>query len=157
MGTELTREQFVEAYGFAYESSPWVAERAFEAAPFANLDELMAAMRTTVDEAEPERQIELLRAHPDLASRASMTPASSGEQASAGLDRLDPQTHARLTSLTADYRRRFGFPFVICVREHTVASILDRLTRRVANDAETERSIAIAEVHKIAALRLRDR
>ena len=137
MGAELTREQFVAAYGFAYESSPWVAERAFDGAPFATLDELLAAMRTAVDAAEPERQLELIRGHPDLASRTSMTPASTGEQASAGLDRLDPQTHARLTSLTAQYRRRFGFPFVICVREHTVASILDQLVRRVGNDPET--------------------
>ena len=145
-----------EIAGRIYESSPWVAEHAFRAGPFATADELLAAMRAVVDDAGPERQIALIRAHPNLATRASMTPASTGEQASAGLDRLDPETHARLTALTARYRERFGFPFVIRVREHTVPSILEQLERRLGNDADAERATAIAEIHKIAALRLRD-
>jgi OHCU decarboxylase len=162
MGESLTalndgsREDFVAAVGFAYESSPWIAERAWVAAPFADRDDLLAALRTVVDQAAPARQLELIRAHPDLATRVTLTPASTGEQASAGLDRLDPRTHARLTALNERYRERFGFPFVICVREHSVASIVAELERRLHHDRDAERATAIDEIHKIAALRLRD-
>jgi 2-oxo-4-hydroxy-4-carboxy-5-ureidoimidazoline decarboxylase len=157
----MTREEFVAQYGFAYESSPWVAERAYDLGPFDALENVLRALRETVDTATTEEQLALICAHPDLAGRAAqageLTPASTSEQASAGLDHLDPATHARLTSLTARYRKRFGFPFVVCVREHTVAGILDNAKGRISHDRPTEVRTAIAEIHKIAALRLLDR
>jgi OHCU decarboxylase len=156
-----SREAFVAAVGFAYESSPWVAERAYERRPFDDLAGVIAALRETVEAATEDEQLALICAHPDLAGRAAvageLTPASTSEQASAGLDRLDPATHARLTGFTARYRRRFGFPYVVCVREHTVESIVANAKSRISHDRPTELRTAIAEIHKIAALRLRDR
>lgn len=154
------RVAFVEAIGFAYERSPWVAEQAWAARPFAGRDDLLWALRTAVDGAGAERQLELIRAHPDLAGRAAvageLTAASTDEQASAGLDRLPAVVHARLLRLSASYRRRFGFPFVICVREHTVATIVEQLTRRLDEDPAVEHGAALTEIHKIAALRVGD-
>ncbi len=154
----MTREEFVAAYGFAYESSPWIAAETYDRGPH---DDVVAALRETVDRATPEQRLALIRAHPDLAGRAAvageLTAASTSEQASAGLDRLDPATHAKLTGLTARYAKRFGFPYVVCVRDHTIESIVADARDRIAHDREAELRRAIAEIHKIAALRLADR
>jgi OHCU decarboxylase len=102
--------------------------------------------------------VALIRAHPDLAGKAAiageLTPESTREQAAAGLDRLTPAQFERITGLTAAYRDRFGFPFVVCAREHTADSIIAAAADRVAADADTEERTAVAEIAKIARLRL---
>jgi urate oxidase len=157
---ELDRDRFVERVGFVFEHSDWIAASAWEARPFEDVDAMHAAMVGVVTAAHEERQVELIRAHPDLAGRAALagelTPASSSEQASAGLDRLSPETYARLKVATETYRQKFGFPFVVCVREHTVESIVESAERRVESQRDEEVRTALAEIAKIAALRLRD-
>ncbi|HEY1727304.1 MAG TPA: 2-oxo-4-hydroxy-4-carboxy-5-ureidoimidazoline decarboxylase [Candidatus Baltobacteraceae bacterium] len=152
------RTSFVAAVGFAFESSPWVAELAAEQRPFPDLDALSACMNAIVAESPFERRISLIAAHPDLAGRVAregrLTPASTSEQASAGLDRLSPEENARFDGLNASYRERFGFPFVICVRGQTKSSILDALEQRGRNDRNTEIATALGEIGKIARLRL---
>lgn len=154
------RATFVAAVGFAFEDSPWIAEAAWERRPFASPAELHAAMVAVVGEAPEERRVALIAAHPDLAGRVAregrLTAASRGEQAAAGLDRLTPEELARFDAANAAYRARFGFPFVICAREHDKSSILAALERRARNDRETEIRTALAEIAKIARLRLED-
>ena len=119
-----------------------------------------AAMVEVVEGADRERQVELIQAHPDLAGRAArageLTPASSREQASAGLDRLPPEAFERLRAATETYREKFGFPFVVCVGEHTVESIIEAAERRLGSERDDEVRTALAEIGKIAGLRLRD-
>jgi len=114
----------------------------------------------SVEHAPREARIGLIRAHPDLAGRAAiageLTPESMREQAAAGLDRLTPEQYARLTGLTAAYRERFGFPFVVCAREHTAGSVIAAAARRVAADPAEEERTAVSEIAKIARLRLAD-
>jgi urate oxidase/2-oxo-4-hydroxy-4-carboxy-5-ureidoimidazoline decarboxylase len=149
------RARFVERYGPAFESSPWVAEAAWEEGPFESVRDLHAAMVGAVHSAPPERQLELIRAHPELVgSELRLTPASAAEQADAGLDRLAPDQAARLERVTTAYREKFGFPFVVCVREHTPESIIANAERRLSSTAAEERRTALAEIAKIAALRL---
>jgi 2-oxo-4-hydroxy-4-carboxy-5-ureidoimidazoline decarboxylase len=154
------RATFVAAAGFAFEDSPWIAEAAWERRPFASLDELHAAMVAVVDVAPEDRRVALIAAHPDLAGRVAregrLTAASRGEQAAAGLDRLTPEELARFDAANAAYRARFGFPFVICAREHDKSSILAALEDRARNDRATEIRTALAEIAKIARLRLED-
>jgi OHCU decarboxylase len=154
----LDREAFVERYGGIFEGSPWVAEAAWERRPFGDPGELHAAMSAAVHAAPRDHQLALIRAHPDLAGRAAiageLTAHSSGEQAAAGLDRLTPEEHAAFTAANAAYRERFGFPFVICVREHTKESILAAAQERLHHDQEREIGAALAEIAKIAGLRL---
>jgi urate oxidase / 2-oxo-4-hydroxy-4-carboxy-5-ureidoimidazoline decarboxylase len=157
---ELDRDGFVERVGFAFEDSPWIAAGAWDARPFESVDQMHAAMVGVVADADRERQVELIRAHPDLAGRAALagelTPASSAEQASAGLDRLSPESHARLTTATEAYREKFGFPFVVCVREHTIDSLIEAAEARTGSDRDEEVRTALGEIAKIAALRLSD-
>ncbi len=159
--SRLDRSAFVATLGQVFEDSPWIAEAAWEQRPWTSLSELHATMVAAVDAAPAERRLALLRAHPDLAGRAALAgtlaPASAAEQAAAGLDRLDPVRYARLHALNANYRDRFGFPFVVCVREHTVDSILaDAAARVSAAPEEEEERRALEEVAKIARLRLED-
>lgn len=154
------RATFVAAVGFAFEDSPWIAAAAWERRPFASLDALHAALVAVVDHAPEERQVALVAAHPDLAGRVAregrLTAASRGEQVAAGLDRLDTAEIARFDAANAAYRARFGFPFVICAREHDTASILAALERRARSDRAAELATALGEIAKIARLRLED-
>jgi OHCU decarboxylase len=156
----LGREEFVSRLGSVFESSPWVAERAWGSRPFGSFSELHGAMVEAVDEASEERRMDLIRAHPDLAGRAAvageLTPESEGEQASAGLDRLTPEEYEAFTEMNADYRERFGFPMIVCVREHTKESILQNAASRLGNSREVEVEVALGEIAKIAHLRLRE-
>jgi urate oxidase / 2-oxo-4-hydroxy-4-carboxy-5-ureidoimidazoline decarboxylase len=150
----LDRDAFVDQVGFAFESSPWVAEAAWQERPFASVDELHAAMVRAVDHAPEERQLALISAHPELAGGDDLTPASAAEQASARLDRAAGH---ELQRVTAAYREKFGFPFVVCVREHSPESIVANAEARLDRSPEEERATALEEIAKIAALRLEDR
>jgi 2-oxo-4-hydroxy-4-carboxy-5-ureidoimidazoline decarboxylase len=156
----LDRDAFVACFGGVFEDSPWIARAAWERGPFASVGELHAAMVGVVDAAPPEARVALIRAHPELAGKAAiagtLTPESTREQAAAGLDRLTPEQHARILALTAGYRERFGFPFVVCAREHTADSIIAGAEARLAHDPDAEERTALAEIAKIAALRLDD-
>jgi 2-oxo-4-hydroxy-4-carboxy-5-ureidoimidazoline decarboxylase len=149
---------FVNALGFIFEDSPWVAARVWPLRPFANLAALHAAMCAVVAAAPADEQLALIRAHPDLVGRAArgatLSAASAGEQAGAGLDRLDPEEAAMFASLNAAYTARFGFPFVICVRENEKDAIVAGLRRRALNNRATEIATALGEIEKIARLRL---
>lgn len=156
----LEREEFVSLLGRAFEDSPWVAERAWDSRPFRDVDELHGAMVRVVKDAPKERRMALIRAHPDLAGKAAVSgelrPESEGEQASAGLDRLTPEEYGAFTRMNAAYREKFGFPMIVCVREHTKESILRNARSRLGNAGEEEVETALGEIAKIAHLRLQD-
>jgi 2-oxo-4-hydroxy-4-carboxy-5-ureidoimidazoline decarboxylase len=151
---------FVAVLGFIFEDSPWVAAGAWRARPFASLDALHVAMCAVVARAPLEQRIALIAAHPDLVGRAArdgtLGRASQSEQAAAGLDHLGPEEIAMFAELNGTYRNRFGFPFVICVRENKKAAIVAGLRERVKNDRPTEIATALGEIEKIARLRLND-
>jgi OHCU decarboxylase len=151
-------DAFVAAVGFAFEDSPWIARAAFARRPYADAAALHAAMVAIVREAPNDAQVALIAAHPDLAGRVAregrLTAASTFEQQSAGLDALTPDELAAFDRSNGIYRERFGFPFVICARENTKASILAALARRGGNDRATEIATALAEIAKIAWLRI---
>jgi 2-oxo-4-hydroxy-4-carboxy-5-ureidoimidazoline decarboxylase len=149
---------FNRALGAVFEGSPWVAERAWAARPYATVAALHAAMLSAVRRATPAEQLALLRAHPDLADRAALagtlSPSSEEEQAGAGLDRLDEANYARFQRLNRAYRRTFGFPFIIAVRTHDVNGILAAFERRLCHTRAEEVEAALAEIAVITRLRL---
>ncbi len=157
---DASAAEFAATLGFVFEHSPWVAEAAVAQRPFATLAALHDAMTVAVRAAGVEKRLALIRAHPDLADktgRASLTPDSSAGKHSAGLDRLSDDEYTAFHRLNADYREKFGFPFIICVRRHTKDSILRQFERRTANDLVAELDAAIAEIAHITALRLNER
>jgi len=149
---------FVTALANIFEYSPWVAEQASAARPFAGVNALFAAMKTAVEGAPENLRLALIRAHPDLANKTrraeGLTAESTAEQNSAGLDRLSDAEYEAFERVNNAYRAKFGFPYIVCVRRHTRDSILRDFERRLPNDVATETSASIAEICRIAALRL---
>jgi OHCU decarboxylase len=151
--------EFVVRYGAVYERSPWVAEQAAELLGDAGDVGLIAVvMADCVDNASQEKQLELIRAHPDLAGKAQiageLTEDSTAEQASAGLDQCTAEEYEQLQSLNRAYHDKFGFPFVMAVRDSTRQEILEAFHSRLHNEHDVEFETALAEIHKIARLRL---
>ena len=153
-----SKPDFVAALANAFEYSPWIAEKAADARPFAGVKQLFAAMTTAVNGAAPELRLALIKAHPDLANKtqraAGLTAESNAEQNSVGLDRLSDAEYEAFERVNNAYRAKFGFPYIVCVRRHTKDSILRDFERRLPNDAATEIARSIAEISRIAALRL---
>jgi len=153
------RTAFTAALGHLFEHSPWVAEQTWAKRPFRDAAHLHAELCATLRVASPERQLALIRAHPDLAGRFAqqqLTAASTREQASAGLDRLTDAELAEFTRNNGAYQAKFGFPFVICARLNAKAAILAAMSSRLSNEWPVERATALAEIEKIAWLRLQD-
>jgi OHCU decarboxylase len=160
----MDQASFVDHFGDTYEHSPWVAELTWqrglgEAQDTAEgLAEAMAAvLRTT----EPSRQLDVIRAHPDLAGKAAiagdLTNDSTREQAGAGLDQCSPEELARFERLNEAYKAKFGFPFVMAVKGSDRHVILAAFETRLAHDPEEERRTAIEQINRIARLRLEAR
>lgn len=157
----MSEDGFVDTYGGIYEHSPWVARQTWRR----GLDEshdtvegLAAAMAATVDAADEDARLALIRAHPDLAGRAAvagrLTEASSREQAGAGIDQCTQQEYERFRDLNTAYKRQFGFPFVMAVKGSNRHAILAAFKERLENDYADELERAIAEIHRIARFRL---
>ena len=155
----MDKHDFISRYGGIYEHSPWVAEQAADVA--ADIDDpkrIAEIMADCVDNADVDRQLDLIRAHPDLAARAQaaaeLTADSTAEQASAGLDRCSKVEYERFEALNDAYKEKFGFPFVMAVRDSSCKEILEVFSKRLQNDYDMEFETALAEIHKIALLRL---
>lgn len=149
------RDAFIARFGPVYEASPWVAEGVWPDPPM-DRESLARTMAAVVEAAPREKKLALIRAHPELASRAKMADASVREQAGAGLDQCSLQEFEAFQRLNAAYNARFGFPFIVAVRGLSRADILAALEARLANDPETEFAAAIAQIHRIAAFRIAD-
>jgi len=165
--SRMAKPEFVRVFGGVYEHSPWIAETAWElgsdpemGAARDTAEGLHRAFRTVVDEAGREKQLALLRAHPDLAGKLAiageLTAASNAEQAGADLGNCTPDEFEAFRSLNEAYKDKFGFPFILAVRGFHRIEILEIFRQRVNNDPETEFATALEQVHRIALLRLRD-
>jgi len=153
----MGREEFVTLLGPVYEDSPWVAERAWADRPFADLDHLCEGMELTVLSASRDEQLTLLRAHPDLGTRARIADSSAREQAGVGLDRLTDEEYNRLLQLNARYKEKFGFPFLYAVKGSDKHQILRALETRLGSTPEDEFDEALRQVFRIARFRLEER
>jgi 2-oxo-4-hydroxy-4-carboxy-5-ureidoimidazoline decarboxylase len=160
MLNQLDREGFVGTVGHVFEHSPWIAAAAWEQRPFATRELLHAAMVGVVTAAPEAEQIELIRAHPDLAGRMALAgelgAESTREQAAAELTTLSADELDRFTSYNQAYRERFGFPFVICARDNKKEAILKAFPIRLNHNRDEEIRTALNEISRIAWLRLCD-
>jgi 2-oxo-4-hydroxy-4-carboxy-5-ureidoimidazoline decarboxylase len=152
----LDREDFVDAVGWVFENSPWVAERAWSGRPYRSAGELHRAMVAEVEAASWEQQLALLRAHPDLGTRMKVSEASAVEQGGAGLDRLTPEEFDELQRLNKAYRAKFGFPFLFAVKGSTKQDILRAFRQRLESTEEPERAEALRQVYRIAEFRIKE-
>jgi len=152
----LERHEFTRLLAAIFEHSPWVPARTESKRPFADRNELCAALCETVMKASEDEKLCLIRAHPDLVGREALTPESKLEQTTAGLGDLSAQEIERFQEYNTRYKERFGFPFVICARLNKKQAMLDAFPIRLQNSREQEMETALREIFKIAELRLKD-
>ncbi len=153
---------YAARFSHVFEYSAWISEAAFDAglpADATTAEGLHRALCAVLRAAPRERKQALIEAHPDLAGRLAragrLTSDSIREQSSVGLDRLSDEEYERFTTLNAAYREKFGIPFIMAVKGHTKEDILECFRRRIMNDAETEFADALAQIERIALLRLK--
>lgn len=156
---------FADALAGIYEHSAWIPMRAAARRPFATLSALKLTLQSVVSAATDAERLALIRAHPELAGKAAiagtLTAESSGEQATAGLDRCSKEEYATLQKLNTDYNARFGFPFILAVKGAdgqglTRAQIISTFARRLQHQVNQEQAECLRQIHRIAELRLND-
>jgi OHCU decarboxylase len=152
----LSDREFVERFGPLFQGPPWIVEEAARLRPFDSLYAMRHALHSALFDAPPERRRALIDSYPDIAAKVALGQGSRRDQASAGLNRLTPEEYERFDALNEAYHEKFGFPFVICVRENTKETILEEFERRVHNTPVQEEMAALVEIAKIANLRLFD-
>ena len=152
-----------------YEHSPWIAQSAWLLRPpagFATLAALKRAMVQVVRDCGVDRQLALIRAHPELAGKAmvskSLTAESTHEQGKAGLTDCSAAEFAHIQQLNADYNAKFGFPFVLAVRGPRGTGldrgqIIAAFERRLAGHPDFELGECLRNIHRVAELRLADK
>ena len=150
----LDQQRFVEHVGWIFENSPWVAERVWVRRPFRSFQNLHDWMIAEVESAPRDQRLALLRAHPDLGSRARISSVSTSEQAGAGLDRLTEDEHSRLLQWNESYKTKFGFPFLYAVKGSDKFEIMQALEQRLNSEPEQEFQEALRQVYRIAHFRL---
>jgi 2-oxo-4-hydroxy-4-carboxy-5-ureidoimidazoline decarboxylase len=153
---EMSQSEFIAALGAVFEETPAIAKIAWHARPFTSAIDLHQQMVNVVSYFSREKELALIQAHPDLGSKAKMAEASIKEQAGAGLNQLSPQEYEQFQQLNQAYTEKFGFPFIIAVKNYTKESILWAFQRRLENSAEQERQQALAEIMAIARFRLNE-
>lgn len=153
---QMTQAEFTAALGDVFENTPAIARQTWFRRPFESVETLHQAMVEEMRSHSPEDQLALIRAHPDLGSRAQMAESSVQEQASVGLDQLTPDEYQHIQRLNRDYTEKFGFPFIIAVKRHTKASIFEAFHQRLLHSRDAEMQRALAEISDIAYIRLRN-
>ncbi|WP_027260129.1 allantoinase PuuE [Leisingera aquimarina] len=161
--SRMDRAAFVSSYGSIFEHSPWIADRAFDL-ELGPAHDCAAGVHNALcrifRSASEEERLGVLTAHPDLAGKLAaagrLTAESTSEQSSAGLDMLTDEERETFTRLNTEYVEKHGFPFIIAVRDHNKASIMEAFNRRITNDRATEFDEACRQVERIAQFRLQD-
>ncbi len=150
----MSQEEFVNVLGTVFEDTPAIAHQVWNQRPFTNVAELHLCMVNLVKAMSRDEQLALIQAHPDLGSKAKMAEASVKEQAGVGLAQLSQEEYERFQSLNRAYKEKFGFPFIVAVKNHTKSTILGTFEHRLENPVEVEMEQALTEIAQIAGFRL---
>lgn len=151
---QMSQSEFTKALGSIFEHTPEIASEAWRSLPFENVLQLHRTMAEIVTNMNEADQLKLICAHPDLGSKFRMAEASVQEQSTVGLDQLSAAEYNRFQQLNDAYKEKFGFPFIIAVRNHTKDTILKAFEQRLENDPQLEKKQAIIEIIEIARWRL---
>ena len=155
---KLSKSEFIKVFANIFENARWIAEELHNQKPFNNFEELSSKMLNIFETATKEKQLKILNAHPDLASKTKinlLTPDSLKEQTSVGLDQCTKEEFNEFGKLNDSYKK-FGFPFILAVKGKTKIEILNNFKKRISSDSETEFDEAIKQVKLIASLRLEE-
>jgi len=154
---ELSKTEFTEVFGNIFENASWIAERLYEQKPFKNFKDMSKKMISIFEGSNNQNKLKIIISHPDLAGQtkiASLTADSNKEQNNVGLDRCTKEEFSEFKNLNLKYKSKFGFPFIIAVKEKNKSEILVNFKKRILYDKPTEFNEAIKQIKKIASFRL---
>ena len=151
---KLSKSDFISIFGNVFEKTDWIAEKAYALKPFNNFQELFSKMMEIFENSKKERHLEILNAHPDLAIEKKLTEDSKNEQKNASLNQCTNEEFVEFRKLNNEYKKKFGFPFIIAVKGKNKSEILDNFRKRTNNKINLEFKEAKEQVKKIANSRL---
>ena len=151
---KLSKAEFISIFGNIFEKTEWIAEKCYESKPYNNLDELVSKMMKIFENIEKERHLEILNSHPDLAVEKKLTENSKNEQKNASLNLCNDEEFIEFKKLNEEYKKKFGFPFIIAVKGKNKEEILNSFRQRITNNINLEFEEAKKQVKKIASFRL---
>ena len=151
---KLSKVEFISIFGNIFEKTEWIAERCYESKPYNNLDELILKMMKIFENTEKEKHLEILNSHPDLAVEKKLTKDSKNEQKNASLNQCTDKEFVEFRKLNNEYKKKFGFPFIIAVKGKNKEEILNNFRQRLTNNINLEFEEAKKQVKKIANFRL---
>ena len=151
---KLSKAEFISIFGNIFEKTEWIAERCYESKPYNNLDQLVSKMMEIFENTEKNKHLEILNAHPDLAIEKKLTDDSKNEQKNASLNQCTNEEFVEFKKLNEDYKKKFGFPFIIAVKGKNKEEILNSFRQRITNNINLEFEEAKKQVKKIASFRL---
>ncbi len=156
---KLSQSDFVKVFANIFENTIWIAKELYKQKPFNSFEDLSLKMLDIFENTTKEKQLKILNAHPELADKTkigSLTPDSQKEQSNAGLDQCSEDEFNEFRNLNDEYKKKFGFPFILAVKGRTKIEILNNFRQRVSSDANTEFNQTIKQVKQIASLRLKE-
>ena len=150
----LRKSDFISIFGNVFEKTQWIAEKAYDSKPYKNFEELFSKMMEIFENSKKERHLEILNAHPDLAVEKKLTEDSKNEQKNASLNQCTDEEFVEFRKLNNEYKKKFGFPFIIAVKGKNKEEILNNFRQRLINNINLEFKEAKKQVKKIANFRL---
>jgi OHCU decarboxylase len=156
---KLSEIEFAEVFGNIFENASWIAEKLYTRRPFENFQDLSNKMISIFEDSGYEKKIKILKSHPDLADKTkigSLTQDSNKEQNKAGLDECTEKEFNEFKNLNSEYKNKFGFPFILAVKEKKKSEILINFKKRILCDKQMEFDEAVKQVKQIANLRLEE-
>jgi len=151
---KLSKTEFISIFGNIFEKTEWIAERCYESKPYNNPDELVSKMMKIFENSEKEKHLEILNSHPDLVVEKRLTENSKNEQKNASLNQCSDKEFLEFKNLNEEYKKKFGFPFIIAVKGKNKEEILNSFRQRITNNINLEFEEAKKQVKKIASFRL---
>jgi len=155
---KLSKSEFIKVFANIFENARWIAEELYNQKPFDNFEELSSKILNIFETTTRDKQLKILNAHPDLANKTKislLTPDSLKEQTSAGLDQCTKEEFSEFKKLNETYKK-FGFPFILAIKEKTKIEILDNFRKRISSDPKIEFKEAVKQVKQIASFRLKE-
>ena len=153
---QLTKNDFIDIFGNVFEKTYWIADKTFDLKPYRNFNELLSIFFKFYESSSIEDLLKIFNAHPELAVEKKLTNESRKEQNNANLNQCNDEEFHEFQSLNLEYRKKFGFPFIIAVKGKKKKEILENFRQRFANDTNKEFNEAKEQVKKIADYRLKE-
>ena len=151
---KLNKSDFISIFGNVFEKTEWIAQKSYDSKPYKNFEELFSKMVEIFENSNKESHIKILNAHPDLAVEKKLTEDSKNEQKNASLNQCTDEEFVEFKKLNEEYKKKFGFPFIIAVKGKNKEEILNSFRQRITNNINLEFEEAKKQVKKIASFRL---